>query len=64
MFSDLYDGPMPLYLTDALKSIKDTYFIGIINDQSLAGAKSADSLDDVAESSSWWKVRWHVCFCL
>lgn len=48
--ADLYDGPMPQYLTDALQSIKNTYFIGIVNDQSLAGAKSADSLDDVAET--------------
>jgi hypothetical protein len=48
--ADLYDGPMPQYLTDALECIKDTYFIGIVNDNSLAGAKSADSLDDVAET--------------
>lgn len=48
--ADLYDGPMPQYLTDALECIKDTYFIGIVNDKSLAGAKSADSLDDVAET--------------
>lgn len=48
--ADLYDGPMPQYLTDALECIKDTYFIGIVNDKSLAGAKSADSLDDIAET--------------
>ena len=48
--ADLYDGPVPQYLTDALECIKDTYFIGIVNDKSLAGAKSADSLDDVAET--------------
>ena len=48
--ADLYDGPMPQYLTDALECIKDTYFIGIVNDKSLAGAKTADSLDDVAET--------------
>lgn len=48
--ADLYDGPMPQYLTDALQNIKDTYFIGIVNDQSLAGAKSADSLNDVSET--------------
>ena len=48
--ADLYDGPMPQYLTDALECIKDTYFIGIVNDKSLAGAKSADSLGDVAET--------------
>ena len=48
--ADLYDGPIPQYLTDALECIKDTYFIGIVNDKSLAGAKSADSLDDVAET--------------
>lgn len=48
--ADLYDGPMPHYLTDALECIKDTYFVGIVNDKSLAGAKSADSLDDVAKT--------------
>ncbi len=48
--ADLYDGPMPQYLKDALECIKDTYYIGIVNDKSLAGAKSADSLDDIAET--------------
>ena len=48
--ADLYDGPMPQYLTDALECIKDTYFVGIVNDKSLAGAKSADSLDVVAKT--------------
>lgn len=48
--ADLYDGVMPQYLKDALQNIEDTYFIGIVNDQSLAGAKSADSLDNVAET--------------
>ncbi|MBO4821572.1 MAG: Eco57I restriction-modification methylase domain-containing protein [Prevotella sp.] len=46
----LYDGPMPKYLTDALESINDTYYIGIVNDKSLAGAKNADSLEYVAET--------------
>lgn len=46
----LYDGQMPKYLTAALQNIENTYFIGIVNDQSLAGAKSADSLDAVAET--------------
>ncbi len=46
----LYEGPMPQYLTEALKCIKDTYFVGIVNDKSLAGEKSADSLDEVAET--------------
>lgn len=48
--ADLYDGPMPAYLTEALQRIAHTYFIGIVNDQSLAGAKSADSLDEIAET--------------
>ena len=48
--TDLYEGPMPQYLTDALQNIKNTYFIGIVNDQSLAGTKAADSLDEVAET--------------
>lgn len=48
--SDLYDSPMPQYLLDALKCVKDTFFIGIANDLSLAGAKNADSLDDVSNT--------------
>ena len=48
--AELNDGPMPKYLTDALECIKNTYFIGIVNDKSLAGSKSADSLEDVAET--------------
>ena len=38
--ADLYDGTMPRYLTDALQCIGNTYFIGIVNDYSLAGGKS------------------------
>lgn len=41
--ADLYDGPMPQYLIDALQCIDKTYFIGIVNDQSLAGEKSDES---------------------
>lgn len=48
--ADLYDNPMPAYLTEALQSIEHTYFIGIVNDQSLAGAKSDDSLGEIAET--------------
>lgn len=48
---DLYDGPIPQYLTDTLKSIKDTYFIGIVNDQSLVGIKSEESSDDTLRHS-------------
>lgn len=48
--ADIYDNPMPAYLTEALQSIEHTYFIGIVNDQSLAGAKSDDSLDEIAET--------------
>ncbi len=48
--ADIYNGPMPAYLTEALQSIEHTYFIGVVNDQSLAGAKSDDSLDEIAES--------------
>ena len=48
--ADFIDGPMPQYLKDALRCIKNTYFVGVVNDKSLAGAKNADSLDDVAET--------------
>lgn len=41
--ADLYDGPMPQYLIEALQCIDNTYFIGIVNDQSLAGEKSDES---------------------
>ena len=43
----LYDRPMPNYLTQALECIDKTYFIGVINDRSLAGDKSDDSLDSI-----------------
>lgn len=48
--ADLYDGAMPKYLTDALECIDHTYFIGIVNDGSLRGEKSADSLASVAST--------------
>lgn len=47
---DLYEGKMPKYLTEALECIDKTYFIGVVNDQSLAGSKSADSLNDITGS--------------
>lgn len=47
--ADLYDAPIPQYLTDALQSIEHTYFIGIVNDKSLAGEKTADSIQYVEE---------------
>lgn len=46
----IYDATMPQYLTDALKSIKDTYFIGVANDLLLSGSASSDSLDDISET--------------
>ena len=48
--ADIYDGPMPQYLTKALKSIKDTYFIGVANDLLLSGSTSSNSLDDISET--------------
>lgn len=48
--ADLYDAPMPKYLTDALECIDKTYFVGIVNDGSLQGEKSADSLASVADT--------------
>ena len=33
--SDLYDGVMPKYLQNALTLIKDIYFIGVVNDETL-----------------------------
>ena len=44
--ADLYDGPMPQYLTNALQCINRTYFIGVVNDQSLVGAKSEKTVDE------------------
>lgn len=48
--ADFYETALPKYLTDALECIDSTYFIGIVNDQSLAGAKNADSLESVADT--------------
>lgn len=48
--ADIYDGPMPQYLTEALKLIKDTYFIGVANDLLLSGSMSSNSLDDISET--------------
>lgn len=48
--ADLYDGMMPKYLKDALSNVSNTYFIGIVNDDSLRGEKRSDSLDDVANT--------------
>lgn len=48
--ADFYETALPKYLTDALECIDSTYFIGIVNDKSLAGAKNADSLESVAET--------------
>lgn len=50
--ADFYDGQMPKYLTEALQAIKETYFIGIVNDQSLAGNKSEDSLQEISDTVS------------
>ncbi len=40
--TEFYDGPMPLYLNEALASIENTYFIGIVNDSSLAGVRPTE----------------------
>jgi len=49
--AELYGDPMPKYLDDALQCVKDTYYIGVVNDQSLAGAKTAGNLADVSEDA-------------
>lgn len=48
-FEELYDAPIPNYLADALKSISATYFVGIINDKSLANQPDDDDLSSVAK---------------
>lgn len=48
--ADFYDGVMPQYLRDALTNVSHTYFIGIVNDDSLRGVKRGDSLADVADT--------------
>ena len=45
--AELYDAPMPKYLTDALDSINHTYFIGIVNDLSLQGNRTDDDLEAI-----------------
>lgn len=48
--ADLYDAPMPQYLTEALQSVDNTYFIGIVNDESLQGQKNETSLQEIADT--------------
>ena len=48
--TELYEPPVPKYFTDALQHIKNTYFIGIVNDLSLQGNKSADRLEEAIAS--------------
>lgn len=45
--AELYDDTMPQYLVDALNNIKDTFYIGAVNDQTLKGEKSETSINDV-----------------
>ena len=45
--AELYDQTMPKYLTEALAKIDKTYFIGVVNDQSLQGSKTDESLQDI-----------------
>lgn len=47
--ADLYDGPMPQYLIDALDSIMETFFIGIVNDKSLLGGKTDENLEAITK---------------
>lgn len=49
-FTDLYDQQMPKYLTEALACVDKTYFIGIVNDGSLSGNATGDTLSSVAET--------------
>lgn len=48
--ADLYDGVMPQYLKEALTNVSHTYFIGIVNDDSLRGMKRSESLVGVADT--------------
>lgn len=48
--TDLFDGQMPAYFEEALQSIESTYFVGLVNDQTLAGAKSDVTLGNVEET--------------
>ena len=49
--ADLYDGAMPQYLTNALRLIEHTYFIGVANDLSLdTGEKSDNTLNQITET--------------
>lgn len=45
--TDLYEGAMPAYLVNAIECIDKTYFIGVVNDQSLDNIKSQDSLTEI-----------------
>ncbi len=39
-FQDFYDGPLPQYLEEAFKCVKASYYIGILDDDSLSGNES------------------------
>ena len=41
---ELYDGNIPTYLLDALAHIDKTYYIGVVNDNTLRGEKSEESV--------------------
>jgi len=44
--SDYYDNELPKYVKEALGNIAETYFIGVINEDSLHGKKTGESLYD------------------
>lgn len=44
--ADFYDGEMPKYLQNALTQIGKSYYIGVVNDETLAKTVSAVSLQD------------------
>ena len=48
--SEIYGQAMPKYFTDALQSIENTYFIGVLNDKSLQGVGSENNLEEITAS--------------
>lgn len=44
--ADFYEGEMPKYLQNALTLIERSYYIGVVNDETLAKIVSAVSLQD------------------
>ncbi len=49
--AELFDGEMPQYLTNALSLIDHTYYIGVVNNETLSGRKKGANLNELIKES-------------